>query len=162
MWLGGQIATRSRLAALICMPVLMAVSLVVMSLGITAIPVLLVLLFVWGIGFSGLVLVWQQTLLLVGFRSPEKSMSIGVVLTQAGMAAGAVLGGVVLDWFGVLATPVFGAIITVATLAVLIGIRPVLTQAETDRAIAMTDTHTAPATDPAADPGVTVAASTTA
>lgn len=136
VWLGGQIAERSRLAALISMPVLMAGSLAVMSLGIATIPVLLVLLFVWGIGFSGLVMVWQQTLLLVGFRSPEKSMGIGVVLTQAGMAVGAVLGGLVLDRFGVLATPLLGAIITVATLSLLIGIRPILTQAETERAAA--------------------------
>lgn len=133
MWLGGQIATRLRLAALISMPLLMAGSLLLMSIGITGIAVVFVLLFVWGVGFSGLVLVWQQTLLLVGFRSPEKSMGIGVVLTQAGMAAGSVLGGLVLGQFGVTATFLVGAVVTFATLALLISIRPILIAAETDR-----------------------------
>ncbi|WP_026927374.1 MFS transporter [Granulicoccus phenolivorans] len=134
VWLGGQIAARSRLAALIAMPLLMAASLLLMSLGIRSIPVVLVLLFGWGVGFSGLVMVWQQALLLVGFRSPEQSMGIGVVLSQAGMAAGSALGGLVLSHAGVAATPLVGAIVTVAGLALLIGIRPVLTAAETERA----------------------------
>lgn len=139
VWLGGRVAAHSRLAALISMPLLMAVSLLLMSVGFAGIPVILVLLFVWGIGFSGLVMVWQQTLLLVGFRSPEKSMGIGVVLTQAGMAAGSALGGLVLGQFGVLATPLVGALVTLATLVLLIGIRPVLAQAEADRAAANAD-----------------------
>lgn len=136
VWLGGQIATRSRPAALITMPIFMAVALLGLSFGITSIPVVLILLLVWGVGFSGLVMVWQQTLLLVGHRSPEKSMSIGVVFTQLGMAAGAVLGGIVLDSFGVLATPLVGAIVTAATLVLLIGIAPILTRAEAERASA--------------------------
>ncbi|MHA2788139.1 MFS transporter [Corynebacterium sp. S7] len=147
VWLGGRIAARSRLASLIVMPVLMAVSLLLMSIGIRSIPFILVLLFVWGIGFSGLVMVWQQTLLLVGFRSPEKSMSIGVVLSQAGMAAGSALGSVVLTQAGVLALPLVGAIISIAALALLIGIRPVLTAAETERAA--TATGSAPETSTA-------------
>ncbi|MCP3425237.1 MFS transporter [Rothia sp. AR01] len=142
IWLGGQIATRSRLAALITMPVFMAVALLGLSFGITSIPVVLILLLVWGVGFSGLVMVWQQTLLLVGHRSPEKSMSIGVVLTQLGMAAGAALGGVILDSFGVLATPLVGAIVTAATLLLLIGIKPILTTAETERAHAQSAPET--------------------
>ncbi|WP_262107410.1 MFS transporter [Arthrobacter sp. Marseille-P9274] len=155
VWLAGQIAARSRLAALLSMPLLMAATLLLMSIGLTSIPVILVLLFVWGIGFSGLVMVWQQTLLLVGFRSPEKSMGIGVVLTQAGMAAGSALGGIVLDRFGVMATPLAGAVITVAALALLIGISPILTAAETGRRAAAA-VETTPHTD-----AVTAAASIT-
>jgi len=142
IWLGGQLATRSRLTALITMPVLMAIALLGLSFGITSLPVILVLLILWGIGFSGLVLVWQQSLLLVGYRSPEKSMSIGVVLTQIGMAAGSALGGFVLNSWGVFAIPLIGAIITVATLSLLIGIRPYFHQAEVDRATARSDPQT--------------------
>ncbi|WP_156896126.1 hypothetical protein [Dietzia timorensis] len=146
VWLGGRVAARSRIAALVSMPLLMAACLVLMSIGITAIPVVLALLFVWGIGFSGLILAWQQTLLLVGHRSPEMSMGIGVVLTQAGMAAGAALGGIVLGQFGVLATPLVGALIAVATLALLIGIKPILTAAEADRAAETASGSTTPET----------------
>lgn len=148
VWLGGRIAIRSRLVALVSMPLLMAASLLVMSFGFTGTGLLLALLLVWGVGFSGLVLVWQQTLLLVGHRSPEKSMGIGVVLTQAGMALGAAVGGLVLDRFGVLATPLLGAVITVATLALLLGIRPILAAAEAERAAAAAPNIPAPETAP--------------
>lgn len=136
VWLGGRIATRSRLAALGAMPLIMVVSLVLMALGIASVPIILLLLFAWGVGFAGLVMVWQQTLLLVGFRSPEKSMGVGVVLTQAGMAAGSLLGGFVLDHLGAVVVPLAGAVVAVAAISLLVGVRPVLAAAEAGRAAA--------------------------
>ncbi|MEU4777257.1 MFS transporter [Micromonospora sp. NPDC023633] len=131
--IAGRIVARSRMTALIAMPLLMAACFAALSLGITSVPVVVALLFVWGIAFAGLVLVWQQALLLTGHRAPEMSMSIGVVLTQAGMAAGAALGGLIVSTAGVTATPLLGLVVTLAALTLLIKAAPILRRAETDR-----------------------------
>ncbi|MBQ1080752.1 MFS transporter [Nocardiopsis sp. B62] len=129
VWLTTRIAARSRIAALVAMPLVMAAALVAMAFGIGNLVVVLVLLACWGVGFSGAVLIYQQVLLHVGHRAPETVMGIGVVLCQAGMAVGAALGGVVVDSAGVGAVPVLGAASAVAALLLLAGVGGVLRRA---------------------------------
>ncbi|MYW96103.1 MFS transporter [Amycolatopsis rubida] len=135
VWIAGFVAARSRLAALIGMPLLMAASLAVLAAGIASVPVILVLVFVWGAAFAGLVLAWQQALLLAGHRAPEMAMGIGVVLTQAGMALGSALGGIVVGSLGVFATPLLGAGFALVALLTLIRVPALLRRAEEARAV---------------------------
>lgn len=129
VWLATRIAARSLIGALIAMPSIMGVALIAMAFGITNIGVVLALLAVWGIGFAGVVLVYQQSLLHVGYRAPETVTSIGVVLCQAGMAAGAALGGVVVSAAGVTAVPLIGVAAVVVALLLLIGFGAVIRRA---------------------------------
>lgn len=143
VWVSARIATRSRLAGLIAMPGVMLVALIVMSFGIDDIGIILVILAVWGAGFSGAILINQQSILHVGYRAPETVGSIGVVLCQAGMAIGAAVGGVVVDTAGVLAVPLVGVGGAVIALILVVGVGGVLKRATREQELATSSQTTA-------------------
>jgi predicted MFS family arabinose efflux permease len=126
VWVAGRLVGRSRYLGAVSMPVIMGVAYLLLWLHVGSVPVVLVLLAVWGIGFSGGVLVFQQSMLHVGHRAPETVMSLSVVLAQLGMAVGASLGGVVVDTAGVGAVPALGLVFVVVTVVLLAGLRRVL------------------------------------
>lgn len=136
IWVTARIATRSRLAGLITMPIVMLIALVVMSFSIDNITIILALLAVWGAGFSGAILINQQSLLHVGFRAPETVGSIGVVLCQAGMGIGAAIGGVVVDTAGILAVPLVGVGGVAIALVLVVGVGGVLKRATKEQELA--------------------------
>lgn len=131
--IGARVAARSRTVALVAMPVGMAVAYVLLTMGIGALPVVLAVLALWGLAFSGSVLVYQDALLLAGHRAPEAAMSIGVVLTQGGMAVGAALGGVVVGSIGVALTPLIGLASIIIVLAAILGVPRILRQVGSER-----------------------------
>lgn len=55
---------------------------------------------------SATVVVYQQALLLTGHRAPESATSIGVLLAQAGFAAGSTVGGATIALSGVATIPI--------------------------------------------------------
>lgn len=131
--IGGRMAAKSRTVALVAMPVVMAIAYLLLTLGVDTLPVVLAVLSLWGLAFSGSVLVYQDALLLAGHRVPEAAMSIGVVLTQGGMAVGAALGGVVVGSLGVTLTPLVGVASIIVVLAAILGVPRILSRAGEER-----------------------------
>ena len=129
VWITARIAERSRMIALVTMPTVMALALAVMSLGTANVGVILVLLACWGAGFSGAILINQQVLLQVSWTAPETAGSIGVVFSQAGMAVGSALGGVVLSVTGVLTVPLLGVVAILFAMTLFIGVPAILSRA---------------------------------
>jgi predicted MFS family arabinose efflux permease len=129
----GRIASRSRMLALISTPAAMAIAFVIMAFGIRALPVVFAVLALWGMAFSGIVLAYQQTILVAGHRAPETVMSIAVVFLQGGMTIGALLGGVAVERFGVTSTPLVGLGAIVIALLLLIGTPRLLRAADAAR-----------------------------
>jgi predicted MFS family arabinose efflux permease len=118
----GRLSSRSMYAALLTAPITVAVGFAVLFLSGGNLVVVLIAVTLWGLGIAAAVVVYQQAILLTGRRAPEKATSIGVLLAQAGFAAGATVGGVSLDFFGVATIPlaalafVAGSIIIATTL----------------------------------------------
>ncbi len=145
VWVASRIARKSLTGALIAMPSIMAVALIAMAFRITDLGAILALLAVWGVGFAGVVLAYQQSLLHVGHRAPETVTSIGVVLCQAGMAAGAALGGIVVAAAGVTAIPMLGVAAVAAALLLLIGVGAVIRRASAQQETTHDERPVAPA-----------------
>ncbi len=103
-------------------PITVAVGFAVLFLSGGNLFIVLIAVALWGLGIAAAVVVYQQAILLTGRRAPETATSIGVLLAQAGFAAGATVGGLALDSFGVATIPlaaiafVVGSIIIATTL----------------------------------------------
>lgn len=132
--IAGRLAARTLISAMLATPAAIAVALLLLSVGISAVPMVLVLLGIFGAGFSGAVLVFQQALLTAGHRAPEQATGIGVVLLQGGMALGSTLGGIAVDVFNVGAVPAVGLVFALFTFLLLVGMPRVIRRAEADRA----------------------------
>jgi predicted MFS family arabinose efflux permease len=120
--LGGRLGQRSLVAGMIAAPALIAVAFLALFLAPPSVPVVLVILVVWGMGFSGTVLLYQQAVLATGRRAPETVTSISVVLSQLGIALGATVGGLTVELFGVAALPLVGLVFAAAGLLLLPGV----------------------------------------
>jgi predicted MFS family arabinose efflux permease len=118
----GRLSSRSVYAALVAAPITVAVGFAVLFLSGGNLVIVLIAVTLWGFGIAAAVVVYQQAILLTGRRAPETATSIGVLLAQAGFAAGATVGGATLDSFGVATIPlaaiafVAGSIIIATTL----------------------------------------------
>jgi predicted MFS family arabinose efflux permease len=124
----GQIAARSLFAALVTAPVTVAAGFVVLLAGGGNVTVALTGVALWGIGLAAAVVVYQQAILLTGARAPEKATSIGVLLAQAGFAAGAAVGGLSINTFGIAALPLIALAFVIASIVIATTVRPVLRQ----------------------------------
>ncbi|MCU1596457.1 MAG: putative sugar efflux transporter [Glaciihabitans sp.] len=91
--------------ALVAAPVTVAAAFAVLLVSAGNLIIVLGAVALWGIGISATVVIYQQAILITGRRAPETATSIGVVLAQAGFAAGATVGGVALDNFGIASVP---------------------------------------------------------
>ncbi|RFC77529.1 MFS transporter [Streptomyces sp. AcE210] len=125
----GRLGARSLLVGLITAPVLIFVALALLLVAPPTLPVVFVLLVVWGMGFSGTVLLYQQAVLVTGRRAPETVTSISVLVSQLGIALGASAGGVTVSTLGLGTLPVIGLVFVAAALLLLPGLRPALRQA---------------------------------
>lgn len=122
----GQIASRSLFAALVTAPVTVAAGIVVLFAGAGNVIVALTGVALWGVGLAAAVVVYQQAILLTGARAPERATSIGVLLAQAGFAAGATVGGLSINAFGIEALPLIALVFVIASIAIATTLRPVL------------------------------------
>ncbi|MEU5655107.1 MFS transporter [Streptomyces sp. NPDC047737] len=125
----GRLGARSLLAGMITAPVLILVALALLLVAPPALPVVFVVLVVWGMGFSGTVLLYQQAVLVTGHRAPETVTSISVLVSQLGIALGASAGGLTVSSLGLGALPVIGLVFVAAALVLLPGLRPALRRA---------------------------------
>ncbi|MDQ1579372.1 MAG: hypothetical protein QOD05_147 [Microbacteriaceae bacterium] len=114
----GQISRRSVYAAMIVAPVMVAVGFAIILISGRSLPAVLVGAGLWGIGIAAVVVIYQQAILLTGRRAPETATSVGVVLAQAGFAAGATVGGITIDTLGVNTIPIVAAIFVVASIVI--------------------------------------------
>ncbi|MFC9838444.1 MFS transporter [Rhodococcus sp. NPDC127530] len=121
--LAGRLGQRSLITGLIAAPALIAVSFLVLLLTPPALPVVLIVLVFWGMGFSGTVMLYQQAVLATGRRAPETVTSISVVLSQLGIALGATVGGIGVEAFGVQWLPLIGLAFAAGALLLLPGLR---------------------------------------
>lgn len=135
----GQISKRSYAAALVVAPAAVAAALGLIATGVNAIPVVLALIMLWGFGFSGTILIAQQTILLLGRRAPETAMSVGILLAQLGFAVGATVGGLVVSYLGLAVVPVVGAIIAAGAIGLAFSLRTVVRRAQHDHAAEQAD-----------------------
>jgi predicted MFS family arabinose efflux permease len=116
------------------MPVISGLAYLLLFVADGPLALVLGLLALWGVGFSGGVLVAQEVVLHVGFRARETVTSVSVVLAQLGMAIGSALGGVVVEIAGVGATPALGLGVVVVALLLVVGSRRVLDRATATQA----------------------------
>lgn len=135
VWLSGRILRRSRYLALLSMPALSGAAYLLLLLVHGPLGLVLGLLALWGVGFSGGVLVAQEVVLHVGFRARETVTSISVVMAQLGMAVGSALGGVVVGTVGVGATPALGLGAVLLALVLIVSSRGVLDRATAAQAL---------------------------
>jgi predicted MFS family arabinose efflux permease len=129
----GRIAKKSEPAALVVAPAAVAVALGLLATGTAALPVVLAAIAIWGVGFSGTILIAQQTILLLGRRAPETSMSIGILLAQVGFALGATIGGFAITFFGITTIPLVAVIFVLGAVALALSLRSTVRQAARDR-----------------------------
>ncbi len=125
----GRISRKSVLAALVASPSIVAAGFVVLFLGRTHLPVLLTGIALWGIGIAATVVVYQQAILLTGHRAPETATSIGVLLAQAGFAAGSTVGGATIALLGVAAIPLVALAFVTGSIIIATTLRRVIDQA---------------------------------
>ncbi|MFL4480392.1 MFS transporter [Paeniglutamicibacter sp. ORCA_105] len=119
----GRIAKRSVPAALVVAPAAVVVALGILATGTGSLPVVLAAVAVWGVGFSGTILISQQTILLLGRRAPETSMSIGILLAQVGFALGATIGGLAVTYLGIATIPLVAVLFVLGAVAVAFSLR---------------------------------------
>ena len=110
-------------AALLAAPITVAVGFTVLFLSGGNLATVLLAVALWGLGIAAAVVVYQQAILLTGRRAPETATSIGVLLAQAGFAAGATVGGVTLDSFGVATIPLVGLAFVVGSIIIATTLR---------------------------------------
>jgi predicted MFS family arabinose efflux permease len=129
----GKIAKKSESAALVAAPAAVAIALGLLATGVSALPVVLAAIAIWGIGFSGTILIAQQTILLLGRRAPETSMSIGILLAQVGFAVGATIGGLAITYFGITTIPLVAVVFVLGAVALALSLRSTVRRAGQDR-----------------------------
>jgi predicted MFS family arabinose efflux permease len=129
----GKVSKRSVPAALVVAPAAVVVALGVLATGTSSLPVVLVAMAIWGIGFSGTILVAQQTILLLGRRAPETSMSIGILLAQVGFALGATIGGLAVTYLSITTIPLVAIVFVLGAVAVAISLRSRVNQSVQDQ-----------------------------
>lgn len=129
----GQISRRSYFAALVVAPSAVAVALGVIATGVNSLPVVLILIALWGFGFSGTILIAQQTILLLGRRAPETAMSVGILLAQLGFALGATIGGLVVTYLGIGIIPLVAVIFVLGAVGLAVSLRGVVHRAQVDQ-----------------------------
>ena len=122
----GRISSRSFFAALIAAPSAVAAGFAVLFLGGSQLVVVLIGVGVWGIGIAATVVIYQQAILLTGRKAPETATSIGVLLAQAGFAAGATVGGGTITILGVTAVPLVALAFVIGSLTIATTLRPVI------------------------------------
>jgi predicted MFS family arabinose efflux permease len=132
----GAISRRSVFGALIAAPSVVAAGFAVLYLGGSHLVVVLVGIALWGIGFAATVMIYQQTILLTGRKAPETATSIGVLLAQAGFAAGATVGGGTITVLGVAAIPMVALAFVIGSIIIAITLNHVINQAHRDAAAA--------------------------
>jgi DHA1 family inner membrane transport protein len=138
----GQISSRSVSAALIVAPCMVAAGLVVLLLGGSYLAVVLVGIALWGVGMASTVVVYQQAVLVTGHRAPETATSIGVLLAQAGFAAGATVGGGTITAFGVAAIPLVALAFVIGSIIIATTLRRLVNQASMEAAPAAANAPT--------------------
>lgn len=119
----GQVSRRSLYTSLVASPVTVAVGFLVLLCSNGNLVVILSGAALSGLGIAAAVVVYQQTILLTGHRAPETATSIGVVLVQAGFAAGATVGGMTLDLLGVATIPLVALVFTIGSIIIAISLR---------------------------------------
>lgn len=124
----GQVSRRSLYTSLVASPVSVAVGFLVLFCSNGNLIVILSGAALSGLGIAAAVVVYQQTILLTGHRAPETATSIGVVLVQAGFAAGATVGGVALDLLGVATIPLVALVFTIGSIIIAISLRRTVQQ----------------------------------
>ncbi|WP_375433351.1 MFS transporter [uncultured Friedmanniella sp.] len=132
----GRISSRSVPAALVVAPCVVAAGLTVLLLGGSHLAVVLTGIALWGIGMAATVVVYQQAVLLTGHRAPETATSIGVLLAQAGFAAGATVGGATISVLSVGAIPLVGLAFVAGSIIIATTLRRVVNRAGEDAAAA--------------------------
>jgi predicted MFS family arabinose efflux permease len=132
----GRISSRSVFAALIVAPCVVAAGLTVLLLGGSNLAVVLAGIALWGIGMAATVVIYQQAILLTGHRAPETATSIGVLLAQAGFAAGATVGGATINLLGVATIPIVALAFVAGSIIIATTLRRVVDRAGKDAAAA--------------------------
>jgi len=132
----GRISNRSVFAALIVAPCVVAAGLTVLLLGGSNLAVVLTGIALWGIGMAATVVIYQQAILLTGHRAPETATSIGVLLAQAGFAAGATVGGATINLLGVATIPVVALAFVAGSIILATTLRRVVHRKHRDAAAA--------------------------
>lgn len=122
----GQVASHSTFAALLISPITVAIGLTVLLLAGSNIVIALIGTGLWGVGLAAAIVVYQQAILLTGAKAPESATSIGVVLAQAGFAAGAVVGGLTVTTLGIGAIPLVALVFVVGSITVALTLRGVI------------------------------------
>lgn len=128
----GRISARSKHAALVVAPLAVALALGLLATGTDALPIVLAAVLVWGIGFSGTILIAQQTILLLGRRAPETAMSIGILLAQLGFALGATIGGLTVSHLSVARVPLVAVVFVIGAIVLSASLRSTVRRAESD------------------------------
>lgn len=128
--LAGKTPSRALPGGLIGAPALILVSFVALLVLPMSFPLLIVLLVLWGAGFSAAVLFNQQAVLRTGHSAPDTANSLSVLIIQFGIALGAAAGGVTFDALGVGLVPITGVIFVAVSAVMLIGTRKVLAGAQ--------------------------------
>lgn len=128
----GRLSKRSNYAALVVAPAAVAIALALIATGVSSLPVLLALIGLWGLGFSGTIFISQKALLLLGRKAPETATSIGILLAQFGFALGATVGGFVVSSIGLGFIPLVASAFVVAAVVVAASLRGVVGRAEVD------------------------------
>lgn len=130
--LGGRTPRRALMAGLVCAPALMAVAFVMLVVAPLNLPLLIVVLVLWGGGFAAAVLYNQESVLVAGRAAADTATSISVLVIQFGIALGAIAGGLTLDIFGVGFIPLTGLVFVLLSVILLLGMRRVLATARVD------------------------------
>ena len=127
----GRVSSRSVFTALLAAPVTVAAGFVVLFLGGANLIIALTAVALWGTGLAATIVVYQQAILLTGSRAPETATSIGVLLAQTGFAAGATIGGLSINAFGIAAIPLVALVFVIGSIIIATTLRPVLRRVQT-------------------------------
>jgi DHA1 family purine ribonucleoside efflux pump-like MFS transporter len=130
--LAGRLPLRAVLWGAICSAGLVATSFALLWMH-PPMAVVYTLFALWGAGSAAALLLNQQCVLLAGHRAPELAMSLGVLVTQFGVALGASAGGITLHAYGPQAVPLTGAAVIALALLLLIGMPRILRSAQSER-----------------------------
>lgn len=140
----GQVSRRSVYAAIVVAPITVAAGFVIMLVGASAgsVPVVLIGVGLWGIGIAASVVIYQQAILVTGRRAPETATSVGVLLAQAGFAAGATVGGITITVTNISAVPIVALAFVTVSIILAITLRPTIRRSEEEERAEQSQTNT--------------------
>ncbi len=116
--LGGKFSDRGAMRAMITMLVVLAVSLLVLPLVIHSKAATLIVVFIWAMAAFGLVPGLQSRVVDKASHAPNLASTLNIAGFNLGNAAGAFLGGIVIDQgWGLPAVPIAGAIVAAVGVA---------------------------------------------